>query len=158
MADIPAQKTKAYLESLGWHVDFCNRWLIEANVRKDFLGLGDLGAIRHDFKGTWFINACYIKDVQKHIKDYLNGGIRQSGKRKGDVFPPNPHLSVLLCGNRFSIFGWDVRIVRDENGNFAKNKDGSRTKRMEWVFRIHEGYLDGAEPKFKELPDPKEAG
>ena len=153
MADIPAQKTKQYLESLGWHVDFVNRWLMGANVRKDFLALADLGAVRHDFMGTWFVNACYIKDIQKHIKDYLDGGIRQSGKRKGEPFPPNPHLSVLLCGNRFSIFGWDVRRERDEDGNFKKNKDGKRTKAVRWVFQVWEAYLDGAQPKFKEIPN-----
>ena len=153
MADIPAQKTKMYLESLGWHVDFCNRWLMGANIRKDFLGLGDLGAIRHDFKGTWFINACLLGDVQKHIKAYLDGGIRTSGKMKGQTFPPNPHLPVLLCGNRFSIFGWDCRRERDEDGDFKKNKNGTRTKAKRWIFKVWEGKLNGAQPTFVEIPN-----
>lgn len=152
MADIPAQRTKVYLENLGWHGDYCNRWLPVINLRKDFMGLADQGFVRHDFKGTWFINSCYIKDIQKHVKAYLNGGIREGGKRKGESYPPNPHLPVLLCGNRFSIFGWDVRRERDEDGNFKKNKDGKRTKNVRWVLNVWEGYLDGAEPKFRETP------
>lgn len=110
-----------------------------ANIRKDFLGLGDLGAVRHDFKGTWYINACEDNGaVTDHIKSYLNGGIRKSGKMKGQPFPPNPHLPVLLCGNRFSIFGWGMR--------------GGRGERKTWTLRVVEFFLEGPEVKWKEIP------
>ncbi len=156
MADIPAQKTKLYLEKLGWHVDFCNRWLPVINLRKDFLGLADLAAVRHDFKGTWFINACYIKDINKHIRSYLDGGIRESGKRKGETYPPNPHLPVLLCGNRFSLFGWNATTPRNEDNSFKKNKDGKKTKMKLFTMKVVEFYLDGAQPKVREVAEETE--
>lgn len=122
-----------------------------ANIRKDFLGLADAGAVRHDFKGTWYINACGINEIEDHEKKYLNGGTIERGKRKGQTFPPNPHLAALLCGNRFSIFGWGLRSKRNEDNSFMLTKAGDRLKRKEWVLKIHEAYLDGAEPKFKEI-------
>jgi len=110
-----------------------------ANIRKDFLGLADLAAVRHDFKGTWYVNACDDNGaVQAHVKSYLNGGVRLSGKRKGESFPPNPHLPVLLCGNRFSIFGWGRR--------------GAIGKRKVWTLRVVDFYLSGSEVKWKETP------
>ena len=140
MSSLALQRSKQYLENLGWHVDILERWIMGINIRKDFLGLGDLAAVRHDFRGTWYINACEDNGaVQAHIKAYLNGGIIQNGKRMGQTFPPNPHLPVLLCGNRFSIFGWGKR-----------NQDG-RGSRKVWTLRVVEFYLDGAEVKWKEV-------
>lgn len=139
MASIALQRSKEWLEKKGWHVDVLERWIMGANIRKDFLGLGDLGAVRHDFKGTWYINACEDNGaVTDHIKSYLNGGIRKSGKMKGQPFPPNPHLPVLLCGNRFSIFGWGMR--------------GGRGERKTWTLRVVEFFLEGPEVKWKEIP------
>jgi hypothetical protein len=144
MASVALQRSKEYLEHLGWHVDVTERWIMGANIRKDFLGLADLAAVRHDFVGTWYINACEDNGaVAEHVKAYLNGGVRQSGKMKGQPFPPNPHLPVLLCHNRFSIFGWGKR--------------GDRGKRKTWTLRVLEAYLDGPEVKFKEVtPEPVE--
>lgn len=138
MSSIALQRSKRYLELKGWHVDVLERWLMGANIRKDFLGLGDLGAVRHDFKGTWYVNACEDNGaVAEHIKAYLNGGIRKSGKMKGQPFPPNPHLPVLLCGNRFSIFGWGMR--------------GAAGKRKTWTLRMVDFYLEGPEVKWREI-------
>lgn len=138
MASIPLQRTLEYLRDKGWHCDVTERWLMGANIRKDFLGLADGGAVRHDFKGTWYFNACEDNGaVAEHIKAYLDGGIRKSGKHKGEPFPPNPHLPVLLCGNRFSIFGWGKR--------------GGRGERKVWTLRLVEFYLDGAQVKTKEV-------
>lgn len=138
MASLALQRSIAYLENLGWHVGIMERWIMGANIRQDFLGLADAGAVRHDFKGTWYFNACEDNGaVAGHIKAYLNGGVRKSGKRKGESFPPNPHLPVLLCGNRFSIFGWGER--------------GEEGKRKKWELRLIDFYLDGAEVKWREV-------
>lgn len=150
--DSPLQRSIAYLEALGWHVGIMERWLMGINIRKDFLGLADAGAVRHDFKGTWYFNACGINKIEGHIRAYLNGGIINSGKKAGQTFPPNQHLPVLLCGNRFSIFGWGQRSQRNEDNSFKLTQSGEKMKRKEWILKIHEAYLDGAEPKFKEVP------
>lgn len=146
MASVPLQRSKEYLENLGWHVDITERWIVGANIRRDFLGLADFGAVRHDLKGTWYGNACEDNGAaMEHVKAYLYGGIRKSGKRKGEPFPPNPHLPVLLCGNRFSIFAWGKR--------------GDRGKRKTWTLRMIEFYLEGSEVKWKEItPEPVDTG
>jgi hypothetical protein len=151
MSSLALQRSIRYLESRGWHVGIMERWLMGINIRKDFLGLADAGAVRHDFKGTWYFNACDLSEVDVHITAYLNGGIIKSGKKIGQTFPPNPHLPVLLCGNRFSIFAWGLRSQREEDGSFKLRKDGKRLKRKEYILKIIEFYLDGAEVKWKKV-------
>lgn len=134
MASVPLQRSKAYLEKLGWHVWITEIWNSWAHIRQDMFGLHDLCAIRHDSNGVWGINAC-IDDgsVQSHVRKYLDG---YDGK-KGRV-GPNPHLPVwLAAGNRFSVFGWGKR--------------GDRGKRKLWTLRCVEFYLVGAEVKWKEV-------
>lgn len=142
MASIPLQRSKQYLEDKGWHVDITEKWNSWAHIRQDLYGLHDLVAVRHDSTGVWGINACEDNGaVTEHIKKYLNG---YEHPKKGQQ-PPNSHLPVwLAAGNRFSIFGWGKR-----------NQDG-RGSRKVWTLRIMEAYLDGAEPKFKELPQLEE--
>lgn len=139
MASIPLQRSIRYLEEKGWHVAICEKWNQWAHIRQDLYGLHDLVAVRHDSNGVWGINACEDNGaVQQHIDKYLNGWDDPKRGRQ----PPNYTLPVwLAAGNRFSIFGWGKR-----------NQDG-RGSRKVWTLRIMEAYLDGAEPKFKELPD-----
>jgi len=141
VASIPLQRSKQYLEEKGFHVWILEHWNSWVHIRQDAWGLADLGAFRHDVKGTWYVNACEDNGaVSEHIKAYLNGGIRKNGKHMGESFPPNPHLPVMLAaGNRFSIMGWGKRC-----------RDGRGT-RKEWTMRLIEFYLDGAEVKWKEI-------
>lgn len=140
MASLALQRSKQYLENLGWHVWITETWNSWAHVRQDLYGLHDLVAVRHDAKGVWGVNACEDEGaVSDHIKKYINGFVHP---KKGQQ-PPNPHLPVWLsAGNRFSIFGWGKR--------------GERGKRKLWTLRMMEAYLDGAEVKFKEVPSPTE--
>ena len=143
MASLAYQRTKAWLEKLGWHTwrwEIWNQW---SNTRSDGYGLIDITAIRHDFKGVWGINACEDNGaVQEHVKKYLNG---YDDQKKGRI-PPNPHLPVWLAGsNRFSIAGWGKR-----------SQDG-RGSRKVWTLRLVEFFLVGAEVQWKEAtPDPIE--
>ena len=131
------QRSKAYLEEKGFHVWIVEVWNSWTHTRRDLYGLCDLVAIRHAREGIWGINAAEDNGaVQEHVKKYLNGWL---DPKKGQQ-PPNPHLPVWLSGkNRFSIFGWGKR-----------SSDG-RGSRKVWTLRIMEAYLDGPEPKFKEL-------
>jgi len=137
MASIPLQRSKAYLENLGWHVWVTEIWNSWAHIRQDLYGLHDLVAVRHDSPGVWGVNACEDEGaVSDHVKKYLNGYLHP---KKGQL-PPNPHLPVwLAAGNRFSIMGWGKRC-----------RDGRGT-RKEWTMRLIEFYLDGAEVKWKEI-------
>lgn len=114
-----------------WITEHWNQW---SHVRQDLFGFADLVAVRHDSNGVWAVNACG-EDVAKHIKKYINGW---EHPKKGQQ-PPNPHLPVWLsAGNRFSIMGWRLR-----------DNEGTRDT---YQLRLVEAYLDGAEPKFKEVP------
>jgi len=137
MASIPLQRSKAWLENLGWHVWITETWNTWAHVRQDLYGLHDLVAIRHDSTGVWGINACEDNGaVQGHIAKYLNG----YGHPKKGHMPANEHLPVWLsAGNKFSIFGWGKR--------------GGRGERKLWTLRVMEAYLEGAEVKFKEVTE-----
>lgn len=142
MASISLQRSKAYLEDKGWHVWITEVWNSWAHIRQDAFGLMDLMAVRHDSKGVWGLNACEDNGaVQEHVKAYLNGGIRKSGKHKGEPFPPNPHLPVwLAAGNRFSIMGWGKR-----------SSDGQGSRKI-WTLRMLEASLNGAEVQFNQVP------
>lgn len=133
MASIPLQRTKAWLEAQGYHVAICERWNQWAHVRQDQFGINDLEAIRHDKPGVWGLNATGDGEIQAHIHKYLNGGIIENGKRKGETFPPNPHLPIWLsAGNRFSIIGWGKRC-----------QDG-RGSRKVWTLKIMDLKLGNA--------------
>lgn len=137
MAAISLQRSKKYLEKLGWHVWIVEVWNQWARIRQDMYGFADLVAIRHDLKGVWAINACEDNgEVQAHVKKYLDG---YEDSRKGHQLP-NAHLPVWLSsGNRFSIMGWGKR-----------SSDG-RGSRKVWTLRLVEFYLEGAEVKWKEI-------
>lgn len=141
MASIPLQRSKQWLEEKGWHVWITEVWNSWAHIRQDLYGLHDLAAIRHDSPGVWGINACEDSGaVSEHIKRYLNGGIIETGKKKGQTFPPNAHLPVwLAAGNRFSIMGW------------GKRSSEGRGSRKVWTLRMVEFFLEGAEVKWKEV-------
>lgn len=137
MSAIALQRSKKYLENLGWHVAIVERWNQWAHIRQDLYGLHDLVAVRHDSNGVWGINATEDNGgVQAHITKYLNGWDDPKRGRQ----PPNHTLPVwLAAGNRFSIMGWGKR-----------NQDG-RGSRKVWTMRLIEMYLDGAEVKWKEV-------
>lgn len=134
MPSLALQRSKRYLEEKGFHVWITEHWNQWSHVRQDLFGFADLVAVRHDSNGVWAVNACG-EDVAKHIKKYINGW---EHPKKGQQ-PPNPHLPVWLsAGNRFSIMGWRLR-----------DNEGTRDT---YQLRLVEAYLDGAEPKFKEVP------
>lgn len=137
MSSLALQRSKKYLEEKGWHVAIVEHWNQWAHIRQDLFGLHDLVAVRHDSNGVWGINACEDNGaVQAHCSKYLNG---YNDPKRGRQLP-NPHLSVWLAsGNRFSLFGWGKR-----------SSDG-RGSRKVWTLRVMEAYLEGAEPKFKEI-------
>lgn len=139
MASVPLQRTKAWLEKLGWHTWIVEYWNPHAFVRQDMYGFADLVAIRHDFKGVWAINACEDSgEVSAHVKKYLDGWAHP---KKGHQ-PPNSHLPVWLSGsNRFSIAGW------------GKRSSAGKLSRKVWTLRMVEFFLDGSEVKWKEVTE-----
>lgn len=141
MASVALQRSKKYLEDKGWHVSIVEKWNQWAHVRQDLYGLHDLVAVRHDSNGVWGINACEDDGaVSDHIKKYLNG---YDDSKRGRQ-PPNRTLPVWLCaGNRFSIMGWGKRSM------------AGRGSRKVWTLRIVEFYIDGAEVKWKEIPNER---
>ena len=138
MSAVALQRSKKYLEDKGWHVAIVEKWNQWAHIRQDLYGFADLVAVRHDSNGVWAINACEDNGaVQAHQDKYINGWDDPKRGRQ----PPNYTLPVWLsAGNRFSIFGWGKR-----------SSDG-RGSRKVWTLRVMESYLDGTEPKFKEVP------
>lgn len=116
----PLERSKAELESQGFHV-----WKVERPASMwaptlDLFNCMDLVAIRSDRSGVLGIQCCG-EDIAPHIHKLLDGYEKQKikkGELVKEVIPPNPYLKVWLeAKNLFFIWGW--RLMKNE-GTRAK--------------------------------------
>jgi len=123
--------TIPYLRKLGYEAAQVERYNPHTMTRHDFFGFADVLAIIPPFKvpdvfctkfyGCLAIQCCAQVDVQKHINNIL---IDDHDKR-------NMVIKWLRCSNRFEIWGWAKRSVRNEDGSFKCYKHGGRVPKKQ---------------------------
>lgn len=108
----PFERSKAELESQGFHV-----WKVERPASMfyptlDLFNLMDLVAIRDDRSGVLGVQVCG-EDIAPHIHKIMEGYTKQKikkGELITEVVPPNPYIKTWLkAGNPFFIWGWRLR-------------------------------------------------
>ena len=146
MSSIPLQRSKKLLEQDGWSVDKCEYWNQWSGQRRDLFHLADLAAIHENFIGTTYIQCCG-EDLQEHVRKVMEGYEVKSGKHKGEIIPPNPHLYKLLkAQNKFLIWGWRLR-------KHEGTKDTWQLREIE--FLIKDGVVSAYENKTELEKEPK---
>lgn len=108
----PLERSKALLESQGFHV-----WKVERPASTfmptlDLYNCMDLVAIRDDRSGVMGVQVCG-EDIAPHIHKILEGYKKERIKNHELIvedIPPNPYLKTWLkAGNVFFIWGWRLR-------------------------------------------------
>ena len=96
----PTQRTKKFLQDLGWTVAVVERWNPFANVRQDLFGFVDLLAINGE--------------ETMGVQATASGVANRLEKSKAQ-----PHFQKWLnSGNRFIVIGWTLKGARGKRKTY----------------------------------------
>ncbi|HEV3142432.1 MAG TPA: hypothetical protein VGZ47_00950 [Gemmataceae bacterium] len=116
------------LRRLGFAADVCERWIPQANNRKDLFGILDIVAIRRGDTGVLGIQARTVLKLSARRQKAQAATALRTG---------------LAVGNRFEIWGWSERNGRWEaryealslprpRGRGVSRKAENTNKRLSW--------------------------
>jgi hypothetical protein len=117
----PFERSKAELESQGFHVWKTERPASMFYPTLDLFNLMDLVAIRDDRRGVMGVQVCG-EDVAPHIHKIMEGYTKKKikkGEMVEEVIPPNPYIKTwLIAGNTFFIWAWRLRKNEGKKASF----------------------------------------